>query len=135
MSVNNKAQHGFTLIELMITVAVIAVLAAIAVPSYREYVLRSHRVEAQNQLSEAAAKQERFRAQNGGYVTADADLGKLQLTVPQPKHYDLSVTGDNGYTLKATRVDDQDTKCGVFTLDAKGTKAMESVGTVDKCWR
>ena len=59
--------HGFTLIELMITVAVVAILSAIAYPSYQEYVLRSRRVEAQSLLGEAAARQERWRAQNGGY--------------------------------------------------------------------
>src|SRR5256885_14610587 len=52
----------------MITVAVVAILSAIAYPSYQEYVLRSRRVEAQSLLGEAAARQERWRAQNGGHT-------------------------------------------------------------------
>ena len=57
--VSGQKQTGFTLIELMITVAVIAILAAVAMPSYREYVLRGNRLEAQSLLSDAAARQER----------------------------------------------------------------------------
>ena len=152
MSVNNKAQRGFTLIELMITVAVIAVLAAIAVPSYREYVLRSHRVEGQGLLSEAAARQERWRAQNGGYSTpATANPSTLAKAVDNLKlpggeysenrYYKLeiedSTTGNGGYLLIAKRNGAQanDSKCGDFTLTATGTKGMASGGDVATCWR
>ena len=64
------SEKGFTLIELMIVVAVVAVLAAIAYPSYQEYVMRSRRLEGQSLLNEAAARQERWRAQNGTYLTS-----------------------------------------------------------------
>lgn len=57
-----KEAAGFTLIELMITVAIVAILSAIAYPSYQEYVLRTRRVEAMDLLGEAAARQERWRA-------------------------------------------------------------------------
>ncbi|MQK16898.1 prepilin-type N-terminal cleavage/methylation domain-containing protein, partial [Escherichia coli] len=59
-----KAQRGFTLIELMVAVAIISILAAIAYPSYREYVNRGNRSEGQALLSDAAAAQERYYAQN-----------------------------------------------------------------------
>src|SRR5258707_14291307 len=54
--------------------SVVAILSAIAYPSYQEYVLRSRRVEAQSLLGEAAARQERWRAQNGGYTSSVAHL-------------------------------------------------------------
>ncbi|MGF6350368.1 type IV pilin protein [Variovorax sp. W2I14] len=136
-----NAEKGFTLIELMITVAIVAILAAIAYPSYMEYVKRSRRVEGQNLLNDAAARQERFRAQNGSYTS---DLTKLKLpdgAASQNGYYTLSVIDASAtdYTLKAQRTGAQtaDSKCGDFTLDAKGTKNMfaGTPGTTATCWR
>ena len=137
-----KKHAGFTLIELMITVAVIAILAAIAVPSYREYIRRSNRVEGQSLLNEAAARQERWRAQNGTYNTGSTVIADLQLPWASGKSehglYELSVSaviGDGGYTLTATPQGSQsDDKCGNFTLTALGTKGV-SKSTADACWR
>lgn len=142
-----NAEKGFTLIELMIVVAVVAILAAIAYPSYQEYVLRSRRVEGQGLLNEAAARQERWRAQNGEYMTGteEADIAKLKLahgSKSENGYYTLSISSvanDGGYTLKATRAGAQaaDKKCGDFTLDATGKKGMaaDTPGTAEECWR
>ncbi|QGW84718.1 type IV pilin protein [Variovorax paradoxus] len=139
-----NAEKGFTLIELMITVAIVGILAAIAYPSYTEYVMRSRRVEGQNLLNDAAARQERFRAQNGVYAGA-GELDKLKLPTglaSQNGYYTLTldvVADDGGFTLKATRAGAQaaDRKCGDFTLNAKGAKGMaaDSPGTAATCWR
>ncbi|QPS10096.1 type IV pilin protein [Delftia acidovorans] len=133
-----KKAAGFTLIELMITVAIVAILSAIAYPSYQEYVLRTRRVEAMDLLGEAAARQERWRAQNGGYTTTIANLKLAHGDKSEHGYYTLSIAaaaGDGGYTLKATRTGSQvaDGKCGDFTLNALGVKGV-SVGTVAVCW-
>lgn len=65
-----KRQCGFTLIELMITVAVIAILAAIAYPSYRDSVIKSRRTDAKNALTQAMANMERYYTENNTYATA-----------------------------------------------------------------
>lgn len=138
-----KAEKGFTLVELMITVAIVAILAAIAYPSYTEYARRSRRVEAQNLLNDAAARQERYRAQNGSYVTSTNDLGKLKLpsgTTSPNGYYTLAVTtDDSGYLMTASRagVQTSDPKCGGFTLNATGVRDMAAgtPGTVALCWR
>lgn len=134
-----NAEHGFTLIELMITVAVVGILAAIAFPSYQEYLLRSRRVEAQDLLGEAAARQERWRAQNGSYTTTVTDLKLAHGNTSEHGYYTLSMakaTNDGGYTLTATRTASQsaDRKCGDFTLNAAGIKGV-SAGTLANCWR
>ena len=77
MPLQSKKMQGFTLIEMMITVAIIAILAAVAYPSYTEYVKRSNRSEGQALLSDTAAAQERYYSQNNVYITDNADIAKL----------------------------------------------------------
>jgi type IV pilus assembly protein PilE len=140
---------GFTLMELMIVVAVIGVLAGIAYPSYSNYVLRANRSEAQAMLNDAAARQERYYAQNYAYITTTADLGKLGMrnttgtgsstaVKSDTGKYALSVGSTNTYTLTATPQGAQtgDTKCGNLTLDAAGTKGASATGAVvADCWK
>lgn len=132
-------EQGFTLIELMIVVAVISILAAIAYPSYQEYVLRSRRAEGQAFLNDAAARQERYRAQNGSYTATVSDLKLPGGDKSDRGYYQLEIDPKDGYTLTAKRQGAQiaDTKCGNLTLNAAGTKGLDSPsgGTVDTCWR
>ncbi|RMX07993.1 type IV pilin protein [Corticibacter populi] len=135
---HRNRQIGFTLIELMITVAIVGILAAIAYPNYQEYVYRSRRVEGQSLLHDAAARQERFRAQNGVYAT---DLSKLNMPLTSENGY-YTLSDDSGtstnYKLKATRAGAQagDKKCGDFTLDASGVKGMAGgTRSASDCWR
>jgi type IV pilus assembly protein PilE len=142
-----KAVQGFTLIELMIVVAVVAILTAIAFPSYQSYIMRSRRVEGQSLLNMAAAQQERWRTQNGSYMTTATDVAKLKLPYGDKSengHYTLivsSVADDGGYTLTAKRTPTgaqaADRTCGDYVLDAKGSKSMAAgtPGTVAQCWR
>lgn len=146
------AQQGFTLIEVMIVVAIIGILAAIAYPSYDEYVKRGNRTEGQAFLSDVAARQERYFSQNNAYITANANLGKLYgsavTTQKSPTDkYTITVAAggasDGGYLLTATQ-QFSDTKCGNLTLNAlgdKGAKGKTTAGNaadrafVLDCWR
>ncbi len=132
-----KKNKGFTLIEVMIVVAIIGILAAIAYPSYDEYVKRGNRAEGQAFLNEVAARQERYFSQNNAYVTSVDDISKLGLSKSSSEtgKYTLSIGTDNGYTLTANQ-QFNDTKCGNLTLNAQGVKGRSGTEkTVDECWR
>ncbi|SDG87447.1 type IV pilin protein [Pseudomonas abietaniphila] len=130
-----KHQQGFTLIELMITVAIVAILAAIAYPSYTDYVRRGYRSEGIALLNDAAAKVERFYAQNNTYAGitlaklgyADPMMsatGKYRLTIPNP-------TATN-YTVQVAPQGSQSTDtCGTLTIDQAGNKTPVTA----ECWR
>jgi len=142
----NSKPRGFTLIEMMIVVVVIAILAAIAIPSYRQYVLRSHRVEATTALLALAAAQEKFYLQNDTYTDNltdappdglgiadfDADTAGVQT---ENGWYTISIdddADDEGYTARAAAIGDQaaDSACANFSLTATGVRTA----TKDKCW-
>lgn len=133
-----KRQAGFTLIEVMMAVVIIGILAAIAFPSYREYVLRGHRSEGVALLSEAAARQERYYAQNNTYADS---VAKLSMDADSDNdYYRLSVVAAdaNSYTLLATAINSQvdDLKCGNLGLNEQGVKTETGTAAdAADCWR
>lgn len=133
-----RRERGFTLIELMIAVVVVAILAAIAFPSYQRYVLRSHRVEAQAVLSEAAARQERYYSQNNAYASTAAALN-MTSNVNALQYYSLAISNVTAttYTLTATAKGAQakDGQCLSLSLDQAGTRSNTGTGTGTTCWQ
>lgn len=135
--------RGFTLIEVMIVVAIIGILAAVAYPSYTESVRRGDRSAARAALLDAQQFMERYYAANSRYSTAADGTGSPALptrlqTVPEgsPK-YDLSVSAVslNSYTLTADPRSTAET-CGNLTLSNTGVKGRSgTVPTIQECWR
>jgi len=138
----NAANGGFTLIELMIVVAIIGIIAAIAYPSYRNNVMATHRTNAQADLMKLAQWMERkYIQQNYSYKDGTSAPTLPQTRSPQDgtKMYDLTVTtpDQNEFTLTATPVGGQtDDKCGTLTLNQAGAKSAKKGGTdVPDCWK
>jgi len=135
--------------ELLVTVAIVGILTAVAVPSYRQYTLRAKRTDATTALLRLAAMQERFYIQNNTYASADlmddAPPAGLGIAGTERGYYALDIQSNDlttGYTATATvdaggeQADDSD--CATFSVTAQGLRSATDSGgadNTDRCWR
>jgi type IV pilus assembly protein PilE len=132
--------RGFTLIELMIVLAVIGIILAIAVPSYNSQIRKTRRAEATARLQQIAVLEEKFRSENPGYTNAWARLGgdpEVPADSNLAKFYNWAITltapaagTPAAFTVTATAVGDQtaDAGCGTLSISSPGTRTPAS------CW-
>lgn len=139
-------QKGFTLIELMITVAIIGILAAVAYPSYQNYVAKANRSAAQSVMQSIMSRQEQHMLNARSYHPTDdtetAVLTPLGVNVPADVagNYTIKVDADNAgapptHWVIATPINAQatnDARCGTLTLRSTGAK--EQTGGHTDCW-
>lgn len=163
MKLNFLKQKGFTLIELMITVAIVAILASLAYPSYQEYIAKSRRAEARSVLMAAQQWMERFYSENYRYdqnsagvaVTDASQFPRYFSTSPVSNQgaalYDISVVVTPGvrdvYSLRAVRKAGAGMaadRCGDYVLDQYQRRSLENFSTtvfssqaaaLEYCWR
>ena len=129
--------RGFSLIELMVVVAIVAILGTIAYPSYQQYLLVSHRVDAKKMLLDAANRQETYFMDFNQYASSATALNISENSDSGFYHLVVSAAG-NTYTLTATASGAQgsDRDCLVFSVDQNGIKSAKNASnqTNNNCW-
>lgn len=138
-----RSATGFSLVELLVVVVIIAILSLVAVPSYRQYSIRAQRTEAKTALLRLAANQERFYLQNNTY-SADLTALGFPLGISENGVYTLNILAADTNTYQASAVPTPgggtngrsmttDGECTQFTIDAQGLRtAMPDPD--NRCW-
>jgi type IV pilus assembly protein PilE len=131
----SKLANGFTLIELMVVVAILAIVVALGYPSYRDQVMKARRSEAMGELLELADRLERYYADQGTYCAdapacTGATLGAAE---------SITAQDDISFSLQAAPVAEKSQakdKCGTFTLTSLGDKGVTGGSLALKdCWK
>ncbi len=130
-------RRGFTLIELMVAVAIVGILSAIAYPSYLEYVYSSRRADATIALLELSHALERYYTENNSYLGAAVGGSGIYPATSPSGYYTMAIAtlAANSYGLTATPVGSQaNDRCGSFSLQSSQLKAVTGSEPVAECW-
>ncbi len=144
MHTSIRKSSGFTLVELLVVMVIAAILAAVAIPAYSNYVRKARRTDAKSALLDMASLEERYFSVNNSYSSTATDLGYAAFpvtvgsgyyTIAAPTIVAATTAAAATYTLTATATGDQtkDTLCTTFTLTSAGAQTSTDT-TNNSCW-
>jgi len=139
-----KSAKGFTLIEIMIVVAIMSIIAAVALPQYKQYVIRGNRTAAQAFMFDIASREKQYLLDARSYVAGDntgsaSILSGLTITIPKEVYTNytlaVTVTATPTFTITATPITGtQQASDGYLTLDDTGAKCWSTNGACPNHW-
>ena len=149
MKTSRKTTAGFTLVELMIVIVVVAIVVGIALPGYQKHVIKTKRSIAKGELMEVLARQEQFFVNNRQYATTLAALGLSDpyaidangdqvLTTADERIYEISLVSPTptAFSVRALpqRGQTKDSWCGTLTISSTGVQSETGSAPLAECW-
>ena len=136
---NNKKNRGMTLVELLIVVAIVAILASVALPSWNSQVQKARRADARNTLMFVQVEQEKYRADNGSYASSMSALGLSTYNSTSRDYYNVSIVSSSATAFVASAAPNTNggqngDSCGTFAINQSGPDGSGSYASISECW-
>tara|TARA_E500000178_G_C16645393_1_gene583889 strand:+ start:143 stop:556 length:414 start_codon:yes stop_codon:yes gene_type:complete len=136
---SNNKNRGMTLIELMVVVAIVAILASVALPTWNSQVQKSRRADARNTLILVRVEQEKYRADNGSYASSMSALGLGIYNSTSRDYYNVSIVSSSATAFVASAAPNANggqsgDSCGTFAINQSGLDGSGEYASISDCW-
>ena len=136
---SNNKNRGMTLIELMVVVAIVAILASVALPTWNSQVQKSRRADARNTLILVRVEQEKYRADNGSYASSMSALGLGIYNSSSRDYYNVSIVSSSATAFVASAAPNANggqsgDSCGTFAINQSGLDGSGEYASISDCW-